>query len=120
LKLINSLTEHRIREGFIKEKQVFFVTEKGTRIIAALELAFGKIRAIYMLRYLFDEGEETYFFLINGDTVVELEITFEEDQKEKIEITGWTDVQQYQSVITGRDNILELMIALELSKEVLS
>lgn len=48
LKLINSLTEHKIREGLIHSKQRFFGSEKGAKIIAALEASLGKIRDVCM------------------------------------------------------------------------
>ena len=73
LKLINSLTEHRIRQGFIESKGRFFASEEGKNILALLESSLGEIRSIYMLRYLWDEGEEWYDFLVNGDAVVEIE-----------------------------------------------
>lgn len=126
MKLIGSLTEHRIREGLIKEKKDFeekkgfYGSEKGTNIIVALEASLGNIRVVYMLRFLFDEGEEIYCFLVNGTTVVDLSITLEEDQKERIDIIECRNVKEYELDIKVKDDILTLMIVLELSKEALS
>jgi hypothetical protein len=114
LKLINSLTEHRIRQGFIESEGKFFASEEGKEILTVLESSLGKIRNVYMLRYLFDEGEETYFFLVNGNTVVEIEC---EEENSTMSVIECMDIKKYQSTITRRDNILTLMIAMELSSE---
>lgn len=120
-KLINSLTEEKIEIEIVKYTELLFCSELGCKIVKYLEKksVVEKVNNAYVLKIIPDQFEDTYFILVNGHEVIELEV---ERQKSKSEITeghikiiNQESVKEYENSIKGLNNNLSLKIAIKLS-----
>lgn len=123
MKLIDSLTEHKIQKDVLKSKKALYSSELGTNIIKFLEknLRIGKVNVVYVLDRFPDQNEDIFVILANGQMVIELEIEMphgeEKTTENHIKIVTQEEVKEYEKSLKGLDSKLTLMIAIKLSNE---
>ncbi len=120
MKLINSKTEHEIREELLKSNEWLYDSQKGRRVREILESINGEVNSVYMLHWHSGQAEEIYSLLVNGKVIVSFELDrfdFFDATPDEISIT---DIKIYRQYLKGRSANLKLLIAEKLSEKDLS
>ena len=110
MKLINSKIEKEIRDNLQKYSPLIM---EDKVIINFLIQNFQEIKSVYVLQVTPDQGEELYTLLVNGDKVIDFEISRINNSIYDIHIRT---VGEYSKEIKNKLPKLKLLIALELSK----
>lgn len=111
MKLINSKIEKDIRDNLQKYSPLIM---EDNVIINFLIQHFQEIKSIYVLQVTPDQGEELYTLLVNGDKVIDFEISRIDNSIYDVHIRT---VDEYSMEIKKKSPKLKLLIALELSKQ---
>lgn len=115
MKLTNSLTEKNIKENIIHLTQSILNSKNGLKIRKILESKIEKIESIFILECIPDETEKTYTILLNREWVVSITI---DGAEENIEEPSFIERKRYLKNMKGRQDILKIMIAHELTKTI--
>ncbi|WP_353242843.1 hypothetical protein [Providencia sp.] len=110
MKLINSKIEKEIRDNLQKYSPLIM---EDKVIINFLIQHFQEVKSVYVLQVTPDQGEELYTLLVNGDKVIDFEISRINSSIYDIHIIT---VDEYSKEIKKKLPKLKLLIALELSK----
>lgn len=121
---VNRSDEDRMKEEFIESRQWFFGSPEGATLIKALEgVVGGEVKVAYFVMWLPEQCEDTYWILVNGKVVIEVEVDvgwrFGETELTSLilNVIGYENVGEYRKRIQGSEEILQLKLALELSEE---
>ena len=111
MKLINSKIEKDIRDNLQKYSPLIM---EDNVIINFLIQHFQEVKSVYVLQVTPDQGEELYTLLVNGDKVIDFEISRSNASIYDVHIRT---VDEYSKEIKKKSPQLKLLIALELSKQ---
>ncbi|HBO24322.1 hypothetical protein [Providencia sp.] len=111
MKLINSKLEQEIRENLAKRSPLIMGDKEITNFLIQ---NFQEIKSVYVLQVTPDQGEELYTLLVNGDKVIDFEISRINNSIYDVHIRT---VDEYSKEIKKKLPKLKLIIALELSKQ---
>ncbi|MDA5535205.1 hypothetical protein HB976_09890 [Yersinia mollaretii] len=109
MRLIGSRTESLRREELV---QSGITIKKNEAIDYFLNEKFSPIKSAYVLACTPEQGEDFYRIIVNGDIVVEFEISRADSTITDIEEIS---VEDYSKLIKSKSDKLDLIIALDLA-----
>lgn len=113
MKQPESLTDQKTRQTLIASKYYAFENEK---ICKFLSNQFDSISSVYVLGHTPDQGEDFYTLLINGSTILKLELSRTDDTAKPENVVVFS-IEQYRKAVRGRQELSKLAIAIELATE---
>ena len=111
MKLINSRIEKEIRDNL---KNYSTLITENKKILIFLNEQVKEISSVYALNHTIEQGEDIYTLLVNGEIVIDFEISRVNHSIYDVSIKTVSD---YSKEIKQKLPKLKLMIALELSKK---
>lgn len=110
MKLIGSLTEQTFRNQLIRSWES--VKKDDKVLYKAIENFFGEIASAYVLGCTPEQFEDLYTILVNGESVIYVEILREGEEVVRFEVNS---VAEYEKELRYRRMRIQLAVALDLA-----
>ncbi|WP_288392754.1 hypothetical protein [uncultured Herbaspirillum sp.] len=118
MKLRNSIAEDKYRESLIEGRRYFLESENGKKVLKRIEEIYGKVKSIYVLSHVPEQGgEDFYRVLVDGDKVISCDLQCDGAELSVCTIEG-RPVKDYEDGLKGKMERIQLLVAFDLLEKI--
>ena len=114
MRLNQTMTEKSYRDELLSSQELLTSDVKGLRLMNALRVSYPEMSSAFILKHIPDQAEDFYDIMIDGKSIVSLEVDRLNTDAELI--VAELDFNSYRSDLS-KTNRIKFMVAIDLANQ---